>query len=210
MHKSGEVLISVKNTKRQKLEKELSKNVIKNSKWEWKGVDVVRIPNSDKKYCVECYYLIHVKANRKTEGLIFIPTPGVEIPIETDVMIKDTLLKHQQEQYRIFTDPDAQFEVYVQSGSLNINITNPETNETIFSEVFKPEKKAVVRKFNITKNNEYIYKRYSKVMLEGKESTLFSFGVVSNEDSKKRGDYLKYGIPQYIYIEKEKCVKGQT
>jgi hypothetical protein len=83
VHKSGEVLISVKTISREKLEEELEKKVNQMKDWQWRGKDQVRIDHLDKSgkpaknYCSDCFYLINIEAQRKTEASILIPTPGV-------------------------------------------------------------------------------------------------------------------------------------
>jgi len=43
------------------------------------------------KFCVNCYYLININAQRPTEASIVIPTPGAELPVTTDSTLKDLL-----------------------------------------------------------------------------------------------------------------------
>lgn len=70
VHKSGEVLISVKTISRENLESELKKNVSEMKNWLWKGKDQVRIDHLDKNgnpaknYCSDCFYLIKIEAQR--------------------------------------------------------------------------------------------------------------------------------------------------
>ena len=83
--------------------------------WLWKGKDQARIDHLDKNgkpaknYCSDCFYLIKIEAQRKTEASILIPTPDVEIPISTNLIIKDLLLKKEKVTYRIFTDSKGEF-----------------------------------------------------------------------------------------------------
>ena len=99
----------------EKLDGEISKKIHNFKDWEWTGVDLVRIENVDHNgkahpnYCVDCFYLIHIEPSRNSEGSILIPTPGVEVPIATDYMIKDLLLKEEKIIYRIFTADKIKF-----------------------------------------------------------------------------------------------------
>ena len=54
----------------------------------WSNKDSVRVDNWNHekqaphpKFCVDCFYLINVKAVRRAEGTIIIPIPGVEIDL---------------------------------------------------------------------------------------------------------------------------------
>lgn len=52
--------------------------------------------------------------------------------------------------------------------------------------------------------------RYIKINIRASEDTYFSFSIVSSADPTKRGPGLKYGLPEYIYLDsnKEKCMAG--
>lgn len=58
----------------------------------WSNKDSVRVNNTGKNYCVNCYYLINVKAVRKTQASLIIPSPDTELPLTTDSLIKDLLI----------------------------------------------------------------------------------------------------------------------
>ena len=83
-HTKGEVIISVKPIKEEEIEKELAKKPSERGKWVWSNKDSVRVDAFDygrniphEKFCFDCYYLINIKAERKTEATVVIPTPDV-------------------------------------------------------------------------------------------------------------------------------------
>lgn len=72
LHKTGEVIISVNPIPREKLQETLTKDISKVTEWKWSNKDSVRINNLNKKneaapdFCVDCYYLININAQRPT------------------------------------------------------------------------------------------------------------------------------------------------
>lgn len=186
--------------------------------WVWSNKDSVRVDNFDaaknaphEKYCVNCFYLINIKAQRKTKASVVIPTPGLEIPLKQDFMIKDLLLKNESSTYRIFTESEGKFEILVQHGKLNISIYDSDKGEKIFSKIYEQATEAVFGTFKYSSTASYEYLRYSKIEITALEESYFSLGVVSSEDPATRNsNSLKYGIPEYSFLEKnkEKCFKG--
>lgn len=78
----------------------INSDISQTKDWTWSNKDSVRINNNNERngklvanpnYCVDCYYLINIKAQRDTEASIIIPTPDTELPITTDSQIKDLL-----------------------------------------------------------------------------------------------------------------------
>ena len=95
------MLISVKPIAKDQLETELKKKIGDMNDWVWSNKDSVRVDNVDynknkphERYCVDCYYLININAQRKTEASVMIPTPGTEVPLAKDTIIKDLLLEN--------------------------------------------------------------------------------------------------------------------
>lgn len=116
LNKAGEIIISVNPIPKEELSSLLSKDLSKIHDWNWSNKDSVRINNMNAKktgpnpnFCVNCYYLININAQRQTEASIVIPTPDSELPITADSLIKDLLEKDEVVTYRIFTESSSQF-----------------------------------------------------------------------------------------------------
>ena len=80
----------------------------------------------------------------------------------------------------------------------------------MFTNIYEAKKEPIVENFHLKNDETYEYSRFSRVIIEAKEDTLFSFSIKNSEDYQEEGDYLQYGIPSYLFMKKnsQKCVNG--
>ena len=52
---------------------------------------------------------------------------------------------------------------------------------------------------------------FTSIIITANKDTGFSFGLISDKDTTKRGDRVKYGIPEYLTVtgNEEECVSGR-
>ena len=128
-------------------------------------------------------------------------------------MIKDLLKKEETVTYRVFTESSSQFEVYVQYGKIQITIVESDKTEkssVSYNKTFEATKAPSLETFTLSKAETFEFLRYIKIKISAIEDTYFSFSIVSSADPAKRGPGLKYGFPEYIYLDsnKQKCLNG--
>lgn len=63
--------------KKDEIELVAKKDISKIQNWMFSMKDYVSIRNTSSNYCVDCFYLINVKALRKTDASLIIPTPDI-------------------------------------------------------------------------------------------------------------------------------------
>ena len=98
MEEYGEVMISVATMERNSIEAlenvtNFDDKTIK--QFEWPGSkDVAKISATDKGYCTNCYYLIVVKALKKTLTSIMLYTGNIDIPLTTGDEMTDVIVSN--------------------------------------------------------------------------------------------------------------------
>lgn len=52
--------------------------------------------------------------------------------------------------------------------------------------------------------------RYSKVKITAVKNAGFTFGFISDKEESKRGNRVKYGVPEYVTLtpKKRECLQG--
>ena len=90
-------------------------------------------------------------------------------------------------------------------------MSDTDDSKVIYNKTFEKSSSAVMEQFKFSKSAEdYEFLRYCKIKIEALNESYFSFGVISNENPQERGSGIKFGLPEYIFLEKEKpkCVSG--
>ena len=126
-------------------------------------------------------------------------------------MLKDLLLKNKVSLYRVFVESSGKFEIFLQYGKLKITIRDSDEDKVIYNKTFEKSTSAVVESFKFSKGSEdYDFLRYARIKIEALEESYFSFGVISNENPQERGSGIKFGVPEFVFLEKSKpkCVSG--
>lgn len=118
MEEYGEVMISVATMERNAIEALENLTTLDNktmAQFEWPGnKDVLKISTTDKGFCTNCYYLIVVKALKKTLTSIMLYTANIDIPLTTGDEITDVIASNETMRYKMYTH---------QSKAVNISVT---------------------------------------------------------------------------------------
>lgn len=98
MEEYGEVMISVATMAKSSIEAlenvtKLDDKTLK--QFEWPGnKDVLKISTTDKGFCTNCYYIIVIKALKKTLTSIMLYTANIDIPLTTGDEITDVIAEN--------------------------------------------------------------------------------------------------------------------
>ena len=216
LHVSGELTLSARAFKDVK---ELIATNLTKTKYQWSGRDFLRIDKEDKDFCATCVYLVVVRAEKQSKTTVMIPDGESEFPIMMDSSIKDELKKGEVEQLRIFTQRIQQFEVKVQYGSVQIEVIASRGDKVEFSQTYEANQATQYGNISAPENasnpspypiHDYSFMRYSKVRITAIKDAGFSFGFISDKEESKRGNRVKYGVPEYVNLvsKKRECLQG--
>ena len=103
--------------------------------------------------------------------------------------------------------------MYVQYGQVRVEVMDSDdSNKTVLNKTYSASKTPIVEKFKLKKNEDYEFLKYSRIVITALDESYFSFELISNEDPSKRGDVLKYGIPYYKFLDKnkEECISANV
>lgn len=58
--------------------------------------------------------------------------------------------------------------------------------------------------------SDYTFMRYNRVKITAIKDSGFTFGFISNKEESKRGNRVKYGVPEYVTLSsnKQQCLRG--
>ena len=78
----------------------------------------------------------------------------------------------------------------------------------MFSKVYRHTDKPQLEKINNTAGSakdgeDYYFISYTKIIITAEVDSGFSFELVSSADEAKRGGKVKYGVAEYVTLEKK-------
>ena len=134
-----------------------------------------------------------------------------------DSVMKDELIEGQYESIRVYTEKIVQFQINVQHGVVNVSLLSQSQDNNTWSKIYEADQATQYESININNNktnktgSDYVFAQFTKIIIKAEKNSSFSFGLISDKDASKRGSRVKYGVPEYVFIEKGKrqCLVGK-
>ena len=200
----GEVRISITNIDRSSIEgleniTNFDDKVLKDFHWSG-SKDVSKVSSQDTNYCVNCYYLIVVKALQKTWTSMMLYTSNIDIPLTTGDEITDLLDNNETITYKMYThsSKNVNLSITVHYGEIEVAVLGKINETKKFSKGSEAEKWSVAIKKD---NNEMYLPTHFKVT--AKQNSLYRLVVTAESagfSPSKEQKNMKFGYPTYLFV----------